>query len=71
MNNNKRLALAKKHNQTTLDWWKSVLWCDESKFEIFGSNCRVFVTRRIGEQMISARVVPTVKHGGRVMVLSW
>ena len=31
----------------------------ESKFEIFGSN-RVFV----GEWMISACVVPTVKHGG-------
>ena len=34
-----------------------------SKFEIFGSK-RVFVTRRVGEQIISACVVPTVKHGG-------
>lgn len=25
------------------DWWKSVLWSDEFKFEIFGSNCCVFV----------------------------
>ena len=30
----------------------------------FGSNCRVFVRRRVGERMISACVVPTVKHGG-------
>ena len=63
-NNKKRLAWAKKHEQWTLDRWKSVLWSDESKFEIFGSNRRVFVRRRVGEQMISACVVPTVKHGG-------
>jgi hypothetical protein len=30
----KRLAWAKKHKQWTLDWWKSVLWSDESKFEV-------------------------------------
>jgi hypothetical protein len=49
--------------------WKSVLWSYESKFEIFGSRiggCR------IGERMISACVVSTVKHGGGcVMVLCW
>ena len=59
-NKKKRLAWAKKHEQWTLDRWKS----DESKFEIFGSNRRVFVRRRVGERMISACVVPTVKHGG-------
>ena len=37
-NNMKRLAWAKKHEQWTLDQWKSVLWSDESKFEIFCSN---------------------------------
>jgi hypothetical protein len=31
-NKKKRLAWAKKHEQWTLDWWKSVLWSDESKF---------------------------------------
>ena len=67
----KRLAWAKKLKQWTLDWWKSVLWSDESKCEIFGSNRRVFVRRRVGEQMISACVVPTVKQGGGVMVLCW
>ena len=42
-----------------------VLWSDESKFELFGSNRRVFVRRSV----ISACVVPTVKHGeGGVMV---
>ena len=62
--NKKRLALAKKHEQWTLDRWKSVLWSDESKFEMIGSNRHPFVRRRVGEWMISACGVATMKHGG-------
>ena len=62
-NKKKRLAWAKKHEQCTLDLWNYVLWSDESKFAIFGSNRRVFVRCKVGERMISACVVPTVKHG--------
>jgi hypothetical protein len=40
----------------------------ESKCEIFGSNLHVFVRCRVGERMISAFVVSTVKHGGGVML---
>ncbi|CDQ75790.1 unnamed protein product [Oncorhynchus mykiss] len=58
-NNKKRFAWSKKHEQWILDWWKSVLWSDESKFEIFGSNRCVFVRHRVAEWMISACVVPT------------
>jgi hypothetical protein len=57
----------KKHEEWTLHRWKSVLW-SKSKFEIFVSNCRVFVRRRVGERITSACVVPTVKHGRGVMV---
>ena len=67
-NNNKRLAWAKKHEQRTSDRWKSVLWSGESKFKNFSSNRRVFVRCRVGEWIISACVVPTVKHGRGVMV---
>ena len=67
----KRLSWAKKHEQWTLDRWKSVFWSDESKFEIFGSTRRVFVRRREGERMISACAVPTVKHGGGGGVMVW
>ena len=61
-NKKKILSWAKKHKQWTLDWWKSVLWSDEFKFEIFGSNRHVFVRRRVGERMIGACVVPTVNQ---------
>ena len=66
-NNKRRLASAEKHEQWTLDWWKSALWSDASKFEIFGSKSSVFVRRSVGERIIFACAVPTVKHGG-VMV---
>ena len=41
-NKKNRLAWSKKHEQSTLDCWKSVLWSDESKFEIL-------VPTKIGE----------------------
>ena len=63
-NKKKRIAWAEKHEQWTLDRWKSVLWANESKFETFGSNPHVFVRHGAGERMIPACVVSTVKHGG-------
>ena len=62
-NKKKRLACAKKHEQRTYDRW-TLSFRLESKLEISGSNRCVFVRRGVGERMISACVVPTVKHGG-------
>ena len=45
-NKQKRFVWAKKHKEWTLDQWKSVLWSDESKYEIFGFTRRVFVRHR-------------------------
>lgn len=48
---------------------KAVFWSDDSKFDIFGSNCRVFVRRGEGEHIVPQCMVPTVKHGvGGVML---
>jgi hypothetical protein len=42
------------------------------QFAIYGSNCCVFVIRRVCELMISACVVPTVKQVEEgVVVLRW
>ena len=70
-NKKKSLAWSKKHKQWTLDQWKSVLWSDEFKCKISGFTCRVFVRRRVGERMISACVVPTMKHGGGGVIVLW
>ena len=57
-------SIACVYEQWTLDRWNSVLWSDESKCEIFVSNCHVFLRRRVGERMISTCVFPTMKPGG-------
>uniref|UniRef100_A0AAZ3NNQ0 Transposase Tc1-like domain-containing protein n=1 Tax=Oncorhynchus tshawytscha TaxID=74940 RepID=A0AAZ3NNQ0_ONCTS len=70
-NKEERLTWAKKHEQWTLDWWKSVILvqiCSNLRF--FCSNRRVFLRRRVGERITSACVVPTVKHGGGG-VMAW
>ena len=41
-----------------------VLWNDESKFQIFGSQRCHYVQRRAGEKYIDSFFHPTVKHGG-------
>lgn len=60
----KRLLFAQKHKDWSIDKWKSVLWTDESKFELFGSKRRQIVRRRKGERFKKQCIAPTVKHGG-------
>lgn len=66
----KRLQWAKQHEHWTMEQWKTVLWTDESKFQIFGSNRRVFVRRRSHERVSEDCLVSSVKHGGG-NVLVW
>ena len=69
VNRKKRLEWAKTHLTWTMEQWKSVLWTDESKFEIFGSRRRQFVRRLAGERYLDSCLTSTVKHGeGSVMV---
>ena len=50
-NNVKRLQWVKAHKDWTMDQRNKVIWTDESKFEIFGSNKSVYVQRRVGEPL--------------------
>ena len=57
------------HLNWTIERWKSVLWTDESKFEILGSRRRQFVRRTAGERYLDSCLTSTVKYGeGSVMV---
>ena len=60
----KRLQWARKHANWTISPWKTVVWGDESKFELFGNKRRLFVRRHQNERYILQCIVPTVKHGG-------
>lgn len=59
-----RLTWAREHVNWSDGQWENVLWSDESKFNLFGSDGQILVRRRAGEEMNPACVVPTVKHGG-------
>ena len=52
-----------------MDYWNHVLWSDEMKINLFGSDGFKHVWQRPGEEYKDKCVMPTVKHGGgNVMV---
>lgn len=64
VNRKKRLDFARKHCNQPLDYWNKVLWTDETKINLFGSDCGRNVWRRPREALKVRNVIPTVKHGG-------
>ncbi|OXA56016.1 Transposable element Tc1 transposase [Folsomia candida] len=60
----KRLQWAKDHAAWTTDDWKRVLWTDESKFNMFGTDGVTTVWRKVGESLKPNCLRKTVKHGG-------
>ena len=66
-----RKTMSKRSSESrhwTIEWWHKVLWTDENKFEIFGSNRRVWW--RVGERAATPCITPTLKHG-RGIVMVW
>uniref|UniRef100_A0A1I7XVD6 HTH_Tnp_Tc3_2 domain-containing protein n=1 Tax=Heterorhabditis bacteriophora TaxID=37862 RepID=A0A1I7XVD6_HETBA len=68
-NRRARVAFAREHlTWSTADWTK-VVFSDESKFNLFGSDGKKYVRRRPGEEFLPKCTIPTIKHGaGSVMV---
>jgi DDE superfamily endonuclease/Transposase len=65
----KRLAWAKEHKDWTVEKWAKVVWSDESKFNLFGSDGRQYCWRKPGEALKDQYVRPTVKHGGGSLMI--
>ena len=63
-NQMKHIQYAKKYREQPLCFWNQVLWTDESKFILFGSDARVMVWRILQEAFHPRCTVLTVKHGG-------
>lgn len=59
-----RLAWAREHKDWTSDDWKKVLWSDESKVNLFGSDGIQYVRRPKGKRNDARYQTPTVKYGG-------
>lgn len=71
----KRKKWGADHADWDLGRWKQVVFSDETKIEIWGSDGRHYCRRRVGEAFRAGKVKRTVKHGGgHIMVwgcISW
>lgn len=59
-----RLNFAKTHLDKNMHFWNRVLFTDESKYNIFGSDGRSKVWRKPNTALDPKNIIPTVKHGG-------
>ena len=65
----KRLKFAKEHLNWSEKKWRTVLFSDESKFNIIGSDGMCYVRRPVNKRLQARYCKKTVKHGGgNVMV---
>ncbi len=65
-----RLEFARAHADKDEDYWDSILWSDETKINVFGTDGFKTVWRCKGEEYKEKCMVPAVKHGGG-SVLMW
>lgn len=63
-NRKARLEFARTHISWSDEKWKTVLWSDESKFNIFGSDGKHYVRRPKDTRYSVKYQIPTIKHGG-------
>ncbi len=64
-----RLEFARAHADKDEDYWDSILWSDETKINVFGTDGFKTVWRRKGEEYKEKCMVPTVKHGDGSVLL--
>ena len=69
INRSKRTEFAKQYQDQPWEFWKTVIWSDESKFELLSNKRRQTVWRKNGTAFDIKHITPTVKHGvGSVMM---
>lgn len=64
VNQKKRIEFAKTYLNKPTEFWNSVLFTDESKFNIFQSDGRARVWRKPNCELEGNNIIKTVKHGG-------
>lgn len=63
-NRKARVEWAKAHLNWTRQQWSDVIWSDESKFMLFGSDGITWIRRPEGKRFDPKYQLPTMKHGG-------
>ena len=63
----KRLEFAKQYQNWTVEDWKKVLWSDETKICLHGSDGKRWTWRKAGERLQPKHVKQTIKHDKYVM----
>ena len=64
INRGKRLKFAKEILEKTVDFWKKVVWSDDSKFNLFRSDGKFMIWRTLGEESDPNCTIPMIKQGG-------
>ncbi|GBO15255.1 Transposable element Tcb1 transposase [Araneus ventricosus] len=59
-----RLEFAKSYIKKPPEFWNSVLFVDESKYNVFGSDGKQMVWRKPNSELEMKNLTPSVKHGG-------
>lgn len=62
----RRLELCNEWSSFEPNDWEKVIWSDETKINLFSSDGRQRVFRRVGEALAPENCLPTIKHGGEV-----
>jgi hypothetical protein len=60
----KRKQWAEDMLELTTDDWRDVIFTDESKFKLFGSDGKQYCRRRLHEELEPRNIKKVVKHGG-------
>lgn len=69
VNQRKRLEFAKNHINLPPSFWEGVMFTDETKINLFGSDGRQMVWRKPNTELKRKNLCPTVKHGGGCVML--
>ena len=64
-----RLAWAKKHRNWTVDQWRQVIFSDETKINIWGSDGVKYYWKRKDDVLRPHHLDLTVKHGGGKLIM--
>ncbi len=65
----RRMRFARKYQHWDLDDWRKVIFSDETKICMYGSDGRQYCLRQRGQALHEANLQPTVKHGGGSLML--